>query len=121
MVLHAPDPPARSAPPPVVNLIVAEDKEAVIWVVHRGRTPALRHLHRTHRARRTNLDWISETCQQEHIQLQHVGTQKQDLLELSLMFPVAAKTAENTEIAMAASIVKGSLANNISPAAVIRT
>eukprot|EP00959_Pyramimonas_sp_CCMP1952_P397723 8333759-Pyramimonas_sp.AAC.1 len=48
MVLHAPHPPAHSAPPPVVDLIAAEDNEAVITIVHKGRTPALRHLHRTH-------------------------------------------------------------------------
>ena len=39
---------------PKVKLIVAEDNEAVIKVLAKGRSPKLRHVARTHRV---NLDW----------------------------------------------------------------
>eukprot|EP00959_Pyramimonas_sp_CCMP1952_P197002 4119332-Pyramimonas_sp.AAC.1 len=134
MVLHSPDPPTHSAQSPVVNLIVGEDNEAVITLVHKERTPAHRHLHRAHRI---NWDYINETCQQEHIQLKYVGTKIhvadmmakhfepkkvhlwQDLFKLSSVFPVAVKTAEKLEIARAASTVRGFLANGISRAVVL--
>ena len=59
-LLHVPDSTPPTVTPPLVRLIVAEDNQAVIAVVKKGRTPALRHLHRTHRI---NLDWITEPCQ----------------------------------------------------------
>eukprot|EP00959_Pyramimonas_sp_CCMP1952_P449775 9417614-Pyramimonas_sp.AAC.1 len=46
----------------------------MIKLVQKGRTPALRHIHRTHRI---NLEWICETCQLEHIELKYVGTKAQ--------------------------------------------
>eukprot|EP00959_Pyramimonas_sp_CCMP1952_P330944 6930511-Pyramimonas_sp.AAC.1 len=74
MVLRALHPPAHPTPPPVVNLVLAEDIESVITIVHEGRAPALRHLHRT---RRISSDWITETCQQERSQFTYVGTKEQ--------------------------------------------
>ena len=72
-LLHAePDPPAATVPPKV-RLIVLEDNQAVITICQKGRTPALRHLHRTHRI---NLDWITETCLMGQIELKYVGTKE---------------------------------------------
>ena len=40
-----------------VNLIIAEDNEATIKILLKGRSIKLRHVHRTHRV---NLDWLYE-------------------------------------------------------------
>ena len=40
-----------------VNLIIAEDNEATIKILLKGRSTKLRHVHRTHRV---NLDWLYE-------------------------------------------------------------
>ena len=71
--LYAPTLNASSRGPPTVQLIIMEDDQAVITIIKKGQTLALRHLHRTHRI---NLDWITETCQQE-MDLRYVGTKEQ--------------------------------------------
>ena len=73
-LLHAEPLPVLQVPAPKVRLLVMEDNQAVIKIVQKGRTPALRHLHRTHRI---NLDWITETCHMEAIELKYVGTTEQ--------------------------------------------
>eukprot|EP00959_Pyramimonas_sp_CCMP1952_P119075 2489720-Pyramimonas_sp.AAC.1 len=52
----------------MVHLIVAEDSQAVIAIVQKGRTPAHRHRH-LHRTHRINLDWITETWQHNQTNL----------------------------------------------------
>ena len=47
----------RRASAPSVKLFVAEDNEAVIKILSKGRCPKLRHVART---RRINLDWCYE-------------------------------------------------------------
>ena len=44
-----------------------------ITIVKKGRTPALRHLHRTHCI---ILDWLIETCQQDHCEMEYVETKE---------------------------------------------
>eukprot|EP00959_Pyramimonas_sp_CCMP1952_P276552 5780884-Pyramimonas_sp.AAC.1 len=65
-VLNVDPEPAQESSSSKMHLIVLGDNQAVIKIVQKGRAPALRHLHRTHRV---NLDWICETCQCEHIEL----------------------------------------------------
>ena len=108
-LLHAELPAPVKVSPPEVKLIVLEDNQAVIKIIQKGRTPALRHLHRTHRI---DLDWITETCQSEQIDLKYVGTKEQiadmmtkhfepkkaplwnDLLQLALILPTGAPPPE---------------------------
>ena len=40
---------------PQVKLVVAEDNEAVIKIIMKGRSAKLRHIHRTHRV---DTDWL---------------------------------------------------------------
>ena len=61
-VLHVPPPVASQKNPALVPLLIGEDNQAVIKIVQKGRTPALRHLHRTHRI---DLGWITEVCAAE--------------------------------------------------------
>ena len=42
---------------PQVKLVVAEDNEAVIKIIKKGRSAKLRHIHRTHRV---DTDWLYE-------------------------------------------------------------
>ena len=56
------------------DLIVAEDNEAVIKLVKKARSLALRHLPRTHRI---DLHWLFEVCTDPHVKLQYVGTKMQ--------------------------------------------
>ena len=73
-VLHAPPAPQVETPAALVPLLIGEDNQAVIKIVQKGRTPALRHLHRTHRI---NLDWITEVCAAEQVELKYVTTKEQ--------------------------------------------
>ena len=56
------------------KLIVCEDNEAVIKIVLKQRSPALRHVSRTHRI---NLDWTFEVMQNENVLLKYVNTKFQ--------------------------------------------
>ena len=51
-----------------------EDNEAVIKLVGKARSMALRHLPRTHRI---DLHWLFEVCDDVHVRLRHVGTREQ--------------------------------------------
>ena len=56
-------------------MIVMEDNEAVIKIVRKGRSPALRHVQRTHRI---VLDWTYDLIRQNDcIWLRYVGTKDQ--------------------------------------------
>ena len=57
-----------------VKLIVAEDNEAVIKILVKGRTSALRHVHRTHRI---NIDWLVEVCSSDCVRVKYVNTTAQ--------------------------------------------
>ena len=56
---------------PSPRVIAAEDNEAVIKIIAKGRTPALRHLHRTHRI---EVDWQGEVFANEGMLLKYVPT-----------------------------------------------
>ncbi len=56
------------------DLIVVEDNEAVIKLVRKARSMALRHLPRTHRI---DLHWLFEVCADPHVKMVHVGTKEQ--------------------------------------------
>jgi hypothetical protein len=55
-------------------LVIAEDNEAVIQIVKKCRSVALRHLPRTHRI---DVSWLFEVCAAPEIKLLHVGTKSQ--------------------------------------------
>ena len=55
-------------------LVIAEDNEAVIKIVKKCRSVALRHLPRTHRI---DVSWLFEVCASPEIKLLHVGTKSQ--------------------------------------------
>ena len=57
-----------------VPLLIMEDNEAVIKILLKGRSNALRHLHRTHRI---NIDWMFAIIKQEHILIRYVNTKYQ--------------------------------------------
>ena len=57
-----------------VPLVIMEDNEAVIKILIKGRSNALRHLHRTHRI---NIDWLFEIIKQENIIIRYVNTKYQ--------------------------------------------
>ena len=56
------------------RLIIAEDNEAVIKILLKGRTSALRHLPRTHKI---NLDWLVEVIRSEQIRIRYCRTTAQ--------------------------------------------
>ena len=56
---------------PGVNLIVWEDNEAVIKIIMKGRSKALRHVNRTHRV---NIDWLFEFFRMPNVNLKYVNT-----------------------------------------------
>jgi len=56
------------------RLIIAEDNEAVIKILLKGRTSALRHLPRTHKI---NLDWLVEVIRSEQINIRYCKTTAQ--------------------------------------------
>ena len=55
-------------------LIIAEDNEAVIKLVKKARSMALRHLPRTHRI---DLHWLFEVCSHPRVRMQYVNTKQQ--------------------------------------------
>ena len=56
------------------KLVIAEDNDAVIKIIQKGRAATMRHVHRT---RRVAIDWFVEVIQPENIQLRFVSTEKQ--------------------------------------------
>ena len=67
-------------------LIIAEDNEAVIKLVKKARSMALRHLPRTHRI---DLHWLFEVCSHPRVMMRYVNTKQQaaDLMTKSLNNP----------------------------------
>ena len=64
-------------------LIVAEDNEAVIRLVKKARSKALRHLPRTHRI---DINWLFEVCSHHRVRMRYVNTKQQaaDLMTKSI-------------------------------------
>ena len=56
------------------QMIICEDNEAVIKICLKGRSQALRHLHRTHRVA---VDWIYDMIKANFVVLEHVNTKVQ--------------------------------------------
>jgi hypothetical protein len=54
-----------------VHVFVNEDNTSTIQIVNKGKSPALRHLAKTHRI---SLGWVAEVCKGESITLQHCDT-----------------------------------------------
>ena len=67
-------------------LIIAEDNEAVIKLVKKARSMALRHLPRTHRI---DLNWLFEVCSHPRVNMRYVNTKQQaaDMMTKSLNNP----------------------------------
>jgi hypothetical protein len=67
-------------------LIIAEDNEAVIKIIKKARSMALRHLPRTHRI---DLHWLFEVCSNPRVRMLYVNTKQQiaDLMTKSLNNP----------------------------------
>ena len=59
---------------PRVNLIIAEDNEAVIKIIAKARSTALRHLPRTHRI---DVEWLFEVCSAPEVTMRYVNTKFQ--------------------------------------------
>ncbi len=59
---------------PMVNLIVAEDNEAVIKILAKGRSGKLRHVPRTHRV---NIDWLYDAFRHPEVVARYVRTMYQ--------------------------------------------
>ena len=68
------------------RLIIAEDNEAVIKLVKKARSMALRHLPRTHRI---DVHWLFEVCSHERVEMRYVNTKQQaaDLMTKALSNP----------------------------------
>ncbi len=56
---------------PQVKLVVAEDNEAVIKIIKKGRSAKLRHIHRTHRV---DTDWLYENFSEPTNLMRYVST-----------------------------------------------
>ena len=56
------------------NVILAEDNEAVIKIINKSRSIALRHLPRTHRI---DVDWLFEVCSEPNVIVRYVNTHLQ--------------------------------------------
>ena len=68
-------PPSAVLSSGLAKLFLFEDNEAVIKMCLKGRSPALRHVSRTHRV---NLDWLIERIKIDPgIQMKYVGTNQQ--------------------------------------------
>ena len=76
----------RKRGPTVTELIIAEDNQAVIKIVQKARSTALRHLPRTHRI---DLQWLFEVCSNPHVCMRYVGALQQvaDLMTKALNKP----------------------------------
>ena len=59
---------------PKVPLVILEGNEAVTKIAIKGRSPALRHVHRTHRV---NCDWLYEVVQHDGIHTKYANTKYQ--------------------------------------------
>ena len=59
---------------PRVNLIIAEDNEAVIKIIAKARSTALRHLPRTHRI---DVEWLFEVCSAPEVTMRYVNVKFQ--------------------------------------------
>ena len=70
----------------ITDLIIAEDNEAVIKIIRKCRSIALRHLPRTHRI---DVNWLFEVCGSPEIQLRYCSTKQQiaDLMTKALNSP----------------------------------
>ena len=69
----------RRRPRPSTQLILAEDNEAVIKIVAKGRSGALRHVPRSHRI---SIHWLVEAFRRDGVKIRFVSTKAQiaDLL-----------------------------------------
>jgi len=67
-------------------LLIAEDNEAVIKLVKKARSMALRHLPRTHRI---DLHWLFEVCSHPRVRMRYVNTKQQaaDMMTKSINNP----------------------------------
>ena len=70
----------------VTELIIAEDNEAVIKIIRKCRSTALRHLPRTHRI---DVYWLFEVCNSPEVRLKYCNTKQQiaDLMTKALNSP----------------------------------
>jgi hypothetical protein len=70
----------------ITDLIIAEDNQAVIKIIQKARSMALRHLPRAHRI---DLQWLFEVCSNPRVQMRYVGTLQQiaDLMTKALNKP----------------------------------
>ncbi len=59
---------------PKVELIVAEDNEAVMKISRKGRSAKMRHVHRTHSV---DIDWLDEVFAEPEAILRYVSTKHQ--------------------------------------------
>ena len=68
-------------------LVIAEDNEAVIKIIKKARSMALRHLPRTHRI---DVHWLFEVCSNPRVRMRYVNAKQQvaDLMTKSLNNPV---------------------------------
>ena len=67
-------------------LVIAEDNEAVIKIIKKARSMALRHLPRTHRI---DVQWLFEVCAHPRVHMLYVNTKQQvaDLMTKALNNP----------------------------------
>ena len=73
---------------PPVKLFIAEDNEAVIKILSKGRCPKLRHVARTHRV---NLDWCYEVFRWPEVKASYVSTHCQ-IVDLGITAIVKGET-----------------------------
>ena len=73
-------------PKHTTTLIIAEDNEAVIKIVHKARSMALRHLPRTHTI---DVRWLFEVCSQPRVRMTYTNTKQQiaDLMTKAITQP----------------------------------
>ncbi len=57
-----------------MKFVVAEDNEAVIKIIKKGRSAKLRHIHRTHRV---DTDWLYEIFSEPNNLMRYVNTKHQ--------------------------------------------
>ena len=71
---------------PTTELIIAEDNQAVIKIVSKMRSLALRHLPRTHRI---DVNWLFEVCQHPEVRMVYCNTKQQvaDLMTKAMTSP----------------------------------
>jgi hypothetical protein len=70
---------AHRTPAPTTQLILAEDNDAVIKIISKGRSSALRHVPRSHRI---SIHWLVEAFRRDGVKIRFVSTKAQiaDLL-----------------------------------------